>query len=636
MTPTLSPSLQRPSASALEYPFDVPERHFLLCDGEATHFGGDAIAFSSQMTLQGLLTGTTAVSEKARSLIKVEPVIGLLSCGSNASPTRLAEKLARVHSPWALGLKMELDGWVSCYAATLSKYGAVPATFADASGQTSYAHLIITAARNLPALIHSETGIGNYDLYELTDTRHTIRDLPVYAFLSRFGPLIGPSSSPIALPQFATPHSTLAGWTQAEVLDWALKDSRISLTPDAFVATGEAAPEKEALRARLRARRQPVGMSGFALVRFPPPNRVQLGRSGDHKRRSTHYEAWVTPGLRKRLGLGSHAVLAFVHPGLQRLRAPEDESRLDYLAAICRVRVANVEDDIVRVDQTLRTALGIPHAPFGDLHNLPVYLLPARRSLWKAFRQTAAGLFGYRTLAMRCAIAAVEDIEKRYARLSESALRTLGLAEGADVILERAFPETFADGMIHAFTIKDIRLSAFSATDAFIADRKGLAQRFPHRYIDVNRALFDYDNFVRTEHLDAERAADKAGVSQGRRAEDAVWEPDLPPIFLDSATRAFASKRGAFNKANAFSVLQVRRSVTSALGRDIVQVGLAFSMTFIQFTLAFAALFPEAVEERKWQIGLYAVPDWGVVSLIFVMCLLVTAGYMIVRLRQQI
>lgn len=131
----------------------------------------------------------SAGAEIRKAVQDIANPVGFLSCGSNASPLRMAEKLAKAHSSVAVGLRVSTTAYVPCYGATLSYYGSIPATFA-AGGTDAFPFLIVTDARNFEALVASEMRTGNYDLYRSGTANAAIStDIPVYAFLCRFGPL---------------------------------------------------------------------------------------------------------------------------------------------------------------------------------------------------------------------------------------------------------------------------------------------------------------------------------------------------------------------------------------------------------------------------------------------------------------
>src|SRR5690606_596056 len=103
------------------------------------------------------------------------------------------EKLADCPAPKGLGLRIPVQGWLAVYAATVSPYGAVPATLLRQGGSASELFLLLTEEDNVACLTRTETRGGNYDLYEMTaDAARLARlptDIPVLAYVARAGAL---------------------------------------------------------------------------------------------------------------------------------------------------------------------------------------------------------------------------------------------------------------------------------------------------------------------------------------------------------------------------------------------------------------------------------------------------------------
>lgn len=143
----------------------------------------------------------------------------MLACGSNASPTRLAEKLHDSVCRTAFGLRIALKSWIPVYAATLSYYGAVPATFEYIDDEEAEPFLIVIDERSIAPIVESELRSDNYETYRVEpQTISRSMDFPVYAFVASQGAL-RLDGKPCRLAEFqpADTHSPAA--SQEEVLE---------------------------------------------------------------------------------------------------------------------------------------------------------------------------------------------------------------------------------------------------------------------------------------------------------------------------------------------------------------------------------------------------------------------------------
>ncbi|CAH0354386.1 hypothetical protein [Sphingobium sp. CECT 9361] len=179
------------TSTPLDYPFEIWPACFALHNGQAERLPVASLPLDNLGDYRSIVAKLEPASiDPRRSAFNIPNPIGLLSCGSNASPRRMAEKLNSSTSSAALGVRVSTTSYVPCYGATLSYYGSVPATFAARSG-SALPFLIITDATNLDAMVESETRTGNYDLYRSIEGNAAIDcEMPVYAFICRFGPLL--------------------------------------------------------------------------------------------------------------------------------------------------------------------------------------------------------------------------------------------------------------------------------------------------------------------------------------------------------------------------------------------------------------------------------------------------------------
>jgi hypothetical protein len=189
-----------PLSDPLSYPFGIPGRCFALSGGEIHHSPLTRWP-SGTATYEAVLLHFGDVAAP----MPIEHPVGLLTCGSNASPRRLAQKLARSPNPTAYGMRLAVTGWVPVYASTLSDYGAIPATFEWMEGVAAEPFLLLIDAASLATIEATELRGGNYDRYEVPPSSVDLQtDYPLYAFVGRHGAL-RIAGECFALPEFAPP-----------------------------------------------------------------------------------------------------------------------------------------------------------------------------------------------------------------------------------------------------------------------------------------------------------------------------------------------------------------------------------------------------------------------------------------------
>lgn len=168
----------------LAYPFDIPRRGYSLTRGNLTwsadELAGSKLDFDSLVRLAG---------GRSHDLL-IESPVGLFTCGSNASPTRLSEKLDDARLPQAFAVRFSVQGWMPVYAATLSHYGAIPATFEWVPTASAEPFLVVIDRVDLRAIVKTERRSRNYDMYKVTPQSLGIHaDFPVFAFVAKEGAL---------------------------------------------------------------------------------------------------------------------------------------------------------------------------------------------------------------------------------------------------------------------------------------------------------------------------------------------------------------------------------------------------------------------------------------------------------------
>jgi hypothetical protein len=219
-------------------------------------------------------------------------------------------------------------------------------------------------------------------------------------------------------------------------------------------------------------------------------------------------------------------------------------------------------------------------------------------------------------MAFRAKVAEVADMEKGYVRIHNSALRSLGVLEADDVIVERPFA-VFVNQRIDYFKIGYFRFSAFLASDKMVEDRRIMEACFPTRYFNGALALYDCEPYLLAGHLPPAKKPTPPAAHHD------VVEPDIPAIFMDYETRSrgIAAHPGNL-RVDFVTPLMVRRSISSAIARESLQTGITFGVALINMMLAVAAL---GIHLSSRQIVVAAVA-----SAIITMMLLVF------RLRQEV
>ncbi|HXR60442.1 MAG TPA: hypothetical protein VN732_03860, partial [Solirubrobacterales bacterium] len=166
-------------ARALRYPYDAPERPYLLRDGAA-------VELPDEPDLDGR-----------------EP---LLAYGANAAPEALARKLAALPGSELPVLRAEIEGFDVVYSAHVSPYGSVPATLLESPGTRAPVFVIHPTAEQRALLNASEP---NYDMVELDG---------LGAYRSKHG-FLSLDGSPVALAAVRSQGRTLPELDEPAVLE---------------------------------------------------------------------------------------------------------------------------------------------------------------------------------------------------------------------------------------------------------------------------------------------------------------------------------------------------------------------------------------------------------------------------------
>jgi hypothetical protein len=194
--------------------------------------------------------------------------VAIVASGSNASPARLAQKLApHLDGRAVTGVPCVVAGWTPVYSAHFTFYGALPATLDREPGARAELICLHVPAALLPVLHRSEALGRNYGFYRLEDG--AVRDAggdvrEAHAYLSLHG-VLELDGAPRRLAAFAVHGSARAATSERTVMEAARRLLAAELDLDAFVArlAGDGA-FRTAATGRLDAR--PIDTGGLHAV----------------------------------------------------------------------------------------------------------------------------------------------------------------------------------------------------------------------------------------------------------------------------------------------------------------------------------------------------------------------------------
>lgn len=197
--------------SPLDYPWDVATTPFVV-------------------RAEGVTPGSAPAAD----------TVAIVASGSNASPTRLLEKLgAHLDGRAIAGEPCLVDGWTPVYSAHFTAYGALPATLDREPGARAALVCLRVPAALLPVLHRSEALGRNYGFYRLDDA--AVRDAAggiveaTHAYLSLHGVLCF-DGAPSRLAAFAVDGSAHAAASQRAVMETVRRLLAPELGLDAFIA----------------------------------------------------------------------------------------------------------------------------------------------------------------------------------------------------------------------------------------------------------------------------------------------------------------------------------------------------------------------------------------------------------------
>mgnify|MGYP003121765191 CR=1 FL=1 len=140
----------RSVSRALAYPYDVPDRSFVIHAGHVQPIESDA-------HLHDLAGGDLADR------------VPVIACGSNQAPSALAWKFAQPEDGPVPVVRVELKNFDSVYCAHFARYGSVPATLHPAPGTVVSLFVNWLTPAQLAHMHTTETTRGNYVYGELAE-----------------------------------------------------------------------------------------------------------------------------------------------------------------------------------------------------------------------------------------------------------------------------------------------------------------------------------------------------------------------------------------------------------------------------------------------------------------------------------
>ena len=211
-------------AWAKAYPFDVPQRSYVYAKGRALPLDGYTLIHLPQATVQGE-TGQVRLADllSASQIMSLEmdKRHAVLACGSNASPQRLVQKFSdKLPNAVIPVLRAEVSEFCIVYAANITVYGSIPATFSRLAGASVTTFVTLLTDEQLDIMDETEQLGEEYDRPEFGDKRVTLDcgdKLPaVSGYTNRHGSFLV-RGEPVALARVDGKNIPYLRMTQDEV-----------------------------------------------------------------------------------------------------------------------------------------------------------------------------------------------------------------------------------------------------------------------------------------------------------------------------------------------------------------------------------------------------------------------------------
>jgi hypothetical protein len=256
----------------------------------------------------------------------------------------------------------------------------------------------------------------------------------------------------------------------------------------------------------------------------------------------------VNSSIKKRMKLGRFAVVAHNPSVLRRKNTLHNPNFKDKLVVPCRVVVdEKLADSQVRIDETLRNAIGIPFAYHESeperVGGFMVEIYPLRLSLPQHFRDLFSYIFGRRYLFFRVSPASIPDLEKNLCMIPLHAFKLIGCEPGDKVVLESvSFEKNY-------FKLRSVKIKAYEAPKHLINKRVEMEEpNIEARYVSATKLL---------------------DVS-----------PDIDRIFTDAHIREML-------RVNQIDPLRVSRDLSNLFFKQIREFGIIFFLSLLTGTQLF-------------------------------------------------
>lgn len=316
----------------------------------------------------------------------------------------------------------------------------------------------------------------------------------------------------------------------------------------------------------------------------PQPVDVEVEGSTDHDRAACPYDFVVAmgPDMAAALGLGGPACDGVVVTRwLAGGGAPSKRCPLR-VNAVLRLD-GGLAPGRVRMDQTLRTALGIAYELGRHTRNdLGFSRLTLDRK--QAARRLVVRVLGVRYMYARVEKARPSDIEKNICRVNKDMLAILGTGEGSRVVLLAPRPAAPATARLGLLSVKAFDLSEAMRTEREAQSRDHAEKGWNARYVNAAELL--------------------------------SLRPDILPVYLDAHARSALGVEPG-------DPVKLRRDFPDLFKQQLLEVGVALALS----TLALTRLFPDDLQKSHY---------WVFVGLSVGTALATTCAAIVARLRARV
>lgn len=286
-------------------------------------------------------------------------------------------------------------------------------------------------------------------------------------------------------------------------------------------------------------------------------NKFEVLRTENREGADGDYIVCVNESVKKILKLGNLAVVVYRPPKLN-----------VELKAHCRVVIDNkLSNEQVRLDQSVRNAIGIPYGKEGE-EGVKVELHPLCLSVGQRLHYHLSRLFGWRYLFFRVCKSDTPDLEKDLCRIPSDAFRLLGCEAGDTVICEAP---VFENGR---YKLRTYKIKAYEAVREFIEERE------------------------RKEEEETKKAEKSLDARYHSAKELLEVEPDIPRIFFDWHTReALGLLEGDLKKLGGeLHPVKARREITNLFFKELVGFGIMVLLSLLSALSIFAGYRPSLVK----------------------------------------